>query len=73
MPSAAIRLPSPPPSRRLKPWLTLLASRPLPPRHPDGSRPNGFARWVNGSELTGQGVEVGIPLKGAAPDDTYEF
>ncbi len=39
------------------------------PRQADGSLPaNGFARLVAGSDLIDQGVDVGIPYLGAAPD-----
>jgi hypothetical protein len=39
------------------------------PRQADGSLPdNGFARLVAGSDLIDQGVDVGLPYCGAAPD-----
>ena len=44
------------------------------PRQPDGSLPAGFARLVSGSDLIDQGVNVGIPFSGPAPDlGPYEY
>jgi len=37
-------------------------------RQTDGSLPAGFARLVAGSDLIDQGVDVGRPYHGAAPD-----
>lgn len=38
------------------------------PRQADGSLPAGFARLVAGSDLIDQGVNVGQPFNGVAPD-----
>jgi hypothetical protein len=44
------------------------------PRQADGSLPSGFARLVNGSDLIDQGVNVGQPFSGSAPDlGPYEY
>lgn len=44
------------------------------PRQADGSLPTGFARLVVGSDLIDQGVNVGQPFSGSAPDlGPYEF
>ena len=43
-------------------------------RQADGSLPTGFARLVAGSDLLDQGVDVGIPYSGTAPDlGPYEY
>jgi pectate disaccharide-lyase len=44
------------------------------PRQADGSLPTGFMRLVAGSDLIDQGVNVGLPYTGSAPDlGAYEF
>jgi hypothetical protein len=41
----------------------------IAPREADGSLPNdGFARLVAGSDLVDQGIDIGQPFTGAAPD-----
>ena len=53
---------------------SLLESAAKAPRNADGSLPTGFARLVSGSDLIDQGVNVGVPFNGAAPDlGPYEF
>lgn len=50
-------------------FLSLAASLAQALRQADGSLPNNdFARLVSGSDLIDQGVDVGIPYCGAAPD-----
>ncbi|MFO1489143.1 MAG: hypothetical protein U1F65_11770, partial [Verrucomicrobiota bacterium] len=55
-------------------YLSLLESAAKAPRQPDGSLPVGFARLVSGSDLIDQGVNVGLPFNGTAPDlGPFEF
>lgn len=49
-------------------YLSLLEAAAKAPRNPDGSLPAGFARLVSGSDLIDQGVDVGLPFNGSAPD-----
>lgn len=50
-------------------FLDLSEQAALAPRQPDGSLPeNGFARLAGGSDLIDQGVDVGLPYNGSAPD-----
>ncbi len=55
-------------------YVSLLEAAAKAPRNPDGSLPTGFARLVSGSDLIDQGINVGLPFTGAAPDlGPYEF
>jgi hypothetical protein len=47
----------------------------LSPRKADGSLPDvDFMKLVDGSDLIDQGVEVGLPFNGSAPDvGAFEF
>jgi hypothetical protein len=47
---------------------SLLESAAKAPRQADGSLPTGFARLLTGSDLIDQGVNVGQPFAGSAPD-----
>jgi hypothetical protein len=53
---------------------SVLEAAALAPRQPDGSLPTGFVRLVSGSDLIDQGVDIGSPFNGAAPDlGPYEY
>jgi hypothetical protein len=53
---------------------SILEAAALAPRQPDGSLPTGFARLVGGSDLLDQGVDIGLPFNGTAPDlGPYEY
>jgi hypothetical protein len=55
-------------------YVSLLEAAAKAPRQADGSLPTGFARLVSGSDLIDQGVNVGQPFNGSAPDlGPYEF
>jgi len=55
-------------------YVSLLEAAAKAPRQSDGSLPTGFARLVNGSDLIDQGVNVGQPFNGVAPDlGPYEY
>jgi hypothetical protein len=55
-------------------YVSLLEAAAKAPRQPDGSLPVGFARLVVGSDLIDQGVNVGQPFSGSAPDlGPYEY
>jgi hypothetical protein len=55
-------------------YVSLAEAAAKAPRLPDGSLPTGFARLVAGSDLIDQGVNVGRPFNGAAPDlGPYEY
>ncbi|MBN1889589.1 MAG: right-handed parallel beta-helix repeat-containing protein [Thermoflexales bacterium] len=50
-------------------FLSLLAELAKAPRQADGSLPNNdFARLVTTSDLIDQGIDVGLPYSGSAPD-----
>jgi hypothetical protein len=53
---------------------SVLEAAALAPRQPDGTLPTGFVRLVAGSDLIDQGVDIGSPFNGAAPDlGPYEY
>ena len=55
-------------------FVSILETAAKAARQPDGSLPTGFARLVAGSDLIDQGVNVGQPFNGAAPDlGAFEF
>ncbi len=55
-------------------FVSVLETAAKAPRQPDGSLPTGFARLITGSDLIDQGVDVGIPFNGNAPDlGAFEF
>jgi pectate disaccharide-lyase len=56
-------------------FVSVSASDAVAPRQADGSLPdNGFARLAAGSDLIDQGVDVGLPYNGTAPDlGAYEY
>lgn len=55
-------------------YVSLLETAAKAPRQADGSLPAGFARLVAGSDLIDQGVNVGQPFSGSAPDlGPYEY
>jgi hypothetical protein len=55
-------------------YVSLLETAAKAPRQPDGSLPSGFARLAAGSDLIDQGVNVGQPFNGSAPDlGPYEY
>lgn len=55
-------------------YLSLLEAAAKAARNPDGNLPGGFARLIAGSDLIDQGVDVGQPFGGAAPDlGPYEW
>jgi hypothetical protein len=55
-------------------YVSLLETAAKAPRQADGSLPMGFVRLVVGSDLIDQGVNVGQPFTGSAPDlGPYEY
>ena len=55
-------------------YVSILEAAAKAARQPDGSLPTGFARLVGGSDLIDQGVNVGQPFNGSAPDlGPYEY
>ena len=55
-------------------YVSLLEAAAKVPRQPDGGLPIGFARLLAGSDLLDQGVDVGLPFTGSAPDlGPYEY
>ncbi|MFZ6031212.1 MAG: InlB B-repeat-containing protein [Chloroflexota bacterium] len=56
-------------------FLSLMVGLAQAPRQADGNLPvNDFARLVAGSDLIDQGIDVGIPFLGSAPDlGAFEF
>jgi hypothetical protein len=49
-------------------YVSILEAAAKAARQADGSLPAGFARLVSGSDLIDQGVNVGLPFNGTAPD-----